>query len=244
MNRLYPTAGTDIDVYDAYRPSDPMAPLVRVNMVSTLDGRVVGTDGVSGTLGGEGDRAAFFAMRHLADGVMAGAGTVRAEDYGPMTVRDGWRERREADGRTGPASIVVVTRSVDLDTTSRLFTEAVAPTFVLTTTDAPEDRVAAVRGAGGVVVQAGEDDVDLAAGITLLRDEHGLRSLLVEGGPDLNGQLLAADLVDELCMTLAPTIAGGEDERRVATGLDEGRRMVLRQVLEADGELLLTHGRP
>ncbi|MEE8601653.1 dihydrofolate reductase family protein [Euzebya tangerina] len=246
MRRLYPNRpgidpSTAVDVYEAYRPEDPLAPLVRINMVSALDGRVVGDDGVSGTLGGDGDGQAFFAMRHNADGVVAGAGTVRAEGYGPMRVRDGWGERRRADGRHGPASIVIVTRSLDLDLESRVFTEAVAPTIVLTTTDAPTERVAAVEDAGGLVVAAGEGDVNLTAGFEQLRSDHGLAHLLVEGGPNLNGQILTAGLADEVCVTLAPALAGGDDGKRIVDGLTERRDVTLAQVLEADGELLLTY---
>ncbi len=243
MDRLHPGHATDVDVYDAYRPEDPHRALVRVNMVTTLDGHVADADGVSGSFGGDGDSQAFFAMRHLADGILAGAGTVRAEGYGPMRVRAGWGERRRRDGREQPASIVVVTRSVDLDTSAPLFTEAVATTFVLTTTDAPADRVKQVQRAGGVLLQCGTGQVDLRAGLDELRREHGLNHLLVEGGPALNGTLFAADLVDELCVTLAPTVAGGSDERRVVTGLSQRHALQLTQVLTHGGELLLTYRR-
>ena len=244
MDRLFPPpVSTDPDVYDAYRPDDPLGRFVRLNMVTSLDGHIVGSDGVSGTLGGDGDRQAFLAMRHLADGVVAGAATVRAEGYGPMTVREEWGARRRADGRDGPASIVIVTRSVDLDPDSPVFGEAVAPTIVLTTTDAPAGKVSDVRSAGGVIVTAGEGDVDLEAGFDALRRDHGLNHLLVEGGPALNGQVLTAGLADEVCLTLAPALAGGDSEKRMVDGLPDRLDLKLAQVLEADGELLLTYRR-
>ncbi len=241
MDRLHPGLQADVDVYDAYRPEDPHRPLVRINMVATLDGHVADADGVSGSFGGDGDSQAFFAMRHLADGIVAGAGTVRAEGYGPMRLRDGWHQRRLQDGRDQPASIVVVTGSVDLDTSAPLFADAVAPTFVLTTTDAPADRVAQVRRAGGIVLACGTGTIDLAGGLAELRGQHGLNHLLVEGGPALNGTMLDAGLVDELCLTLTPTVAGGDDGRRIVSGLSARHDLQLAQVLSQDGELLLTY---
>ncbi|WP_370326987.1 dihydrofolate reductase family protein [Euzebya sp.] len=241
MRQLLPSARDAVDAYDAYRPDDPRAPLVRVNMVTSVDGHVTDADGLSGGLGGDGDSQAFSAMRHLCDAVVAGAGTVRAEGYGPMRVREGWGARRRRDGREDPAPIVVVTASVDLDVGSPLFTEAVAPTIVLAPEDAPADRVAGVRDAGGVVVGAGSGRVDLPLGLARLRDEHGLAHLLVEGGPSLNADLLAAGLVDELCITLAPTLAGGTDPRRVVDGLGVPLPLRLSRLLEHDGELLATY---
>lgn len=241
LQQLYPEPVGDVDVYDAYRPRDPDRPLVRINMVSALDGHIVDAGGVSGGLGGEGDHSAFVAMRHHADGIVAGAGTVRAEGYGPMRIRRQWAARRAADGKDGPAPIVIVTRSVMLAPAAPIFTAAAAPTMVLTVDDAPADRLQAMRRAGAVVVQAGEGDVDLAAGFQILREEHGLGHLLVEGGPTLNSQIVAAGLAQELCVTLAPVLAGGHDAGRLVDGLGSGRALSLAKILEHDGELLLTY---
>ncbi|CAN5804862.1 hypothetical protein BH24ACT15_BH24ACT15_22510 [soil metagenome] len=241
MNQLYPDPVSDVDVYDAYQPDDPAAPLVRINMVTALDGHIVDAGGVSGSLGGEGDKLAFFAMRHHADALVVGASTVRAEGYGPMKIRSAWAKRRSAAGRDRPASIVVVTRSLDLDPTLTLFTAAVAPTIVLTTTDAPADRIDGLRAAGGVVIQTGEGDVDLKAGFRRLADDHGLTHLLVEGGPNLNGQVIGAGLAQEICVTLAPVLAGGTDGKRLVEGLSSAHDLRLSTVIENHGELLLTY---
>lgn len=243
MRRLHPAPIEEVDAYDAYRRDDADRPLLRLNMVASLDGHIVDQEGVSGTLGGDGDQQAFFAMRNLADGILAGAGTVRADGYGPMRIRGALRERREADGRHDPAPIVVVTGSMRLDPTAPIFTDAVTPTIVLTSYSAPVDRVCAVEKAGGVVVRAGDGEVDLSAGIRLLREEHGLAHLLCEGGPTLNGQLFAAGLVDELCVTIAPTLVGGDDRQRIVTRLAARQQRRLTQVIEHDDELLLTYRR-
>ncbi|HUG84476.1 MAG TPA: dihydrofolate reductase family protein [Euzebya sp.] len=241
VDRLYPLPAEDVDVYAIYRPVDPRASLVRLNIVASLDGHITDGAGVSGSLGGEGDRQVFFALRNMADAVLAGAGTVRAERYGPMRVRQSLAARRAADGLTGPVPVVVVTRSLDLDLEAPLFSQAVVPTMVLTTTDAPRERVADVRAAGGVVVAVGRGDVDLAGAITVLGLEHGLHHLLVEGGATLNGRLLAAGLVDELCVTVAPVLVGGMGTRRLVEGLRSRHELGLAQVLHHDGELLMTY---
>lgn len=243
MEQLHPTHVPEVDAYEAHRPPADEPSWLRVNMVSSLDGHIVDDDGVSGGLGGEADRLAFFAMRHHADAILAGAGTVRAEDYGGMRVRDTMRAAREADGRVDPAPIVVVTASVDLDTTSRLFTDTRVPPIVLTTTDADPEAIQRVAEAGARVVRAGEGRVDLTEGLSVLRESLGMHHVLCEGGPGLNAALLAADLVDELCLTLAPTVVGSDDPRRITGGTHPERGMTLSRVLHQDGELLLRYTR-
>lgn len=243
MRWLLPPDGEKVDLYAAYRPADPSARLLRINMVASLDGHVVDAQGVSGSLGGEGDRQVFGILRAQAHAVMAGAGTVRTEGYGPMRPRADLAASRHRDGLDGPVPIVVVTRSMRLDLDAPLFTEAVAPTMVVTTTTAPQERVASVQDAGGIVVAAGADDVDLAGALRIMREEHGIAHVLCEGGPSLNGRLLAEGLVDEVCLTLAPTLTGGDDARRIVTGLAERRDLRPIRVLEHEGELLLTYAR-
>ncbi|WP_341249932.1 dihydrofolate reductase family protein [Euzebya pacifica] len=243
MEQLHPTHVAEVDAYEAHRPPSGTASWLRVNMVSSLDGHIVDDDGVSGGLGGDADRSAFFALRHHADAILAGAGTVRAENYGGMRVRDSMRAAREADGRVDPAPIVVVTASLDLDPTSRLFTDTRVPPIVLTTIDADAGAVERLSGAGARIVRAGEGRVDLTAGLAVLRDALGLNHVLCEGGPGLNAALLAADLVDELCLTLAPAIVGSDDPRRIAGEAHPARGMTLTRVLHQDGELLLRYTR-
>lgn len=239
MRQLLPTAVDEVEPYDAYRPGDPGGALVRINMVTSLDGAVTDAQGRSGGLGGSGDREAFRALRAHADAILVGAGTARAEGYGPHRVRADVAERRRADGRAQPAAIVVVSRSLDLDVTSPLFTEAVTPTVVLTCGAAPEHRRRAVAQAGGVVV-AGGDEVDLPAGLARLRDDLGAVHVLCEGGPTLNAALLGAGLADELCVTLAPALVDGGGPRLAGT-LAEPAHLALVAAFEHDGELLLRY---
>jgi riboflavin biosynthesis pyrimidine reductase len=134
----------------------------------------------------------------------------------------------------------VVSRSLDFDRSARLFTDTRVPPIILTCENAPGDRRRALEGIADVVV-AGEDDVDLAVALDLLAD-RGLRHVECEGGPHLLGWLLAAGRLDELCLTLAPVIAGGAAGRIVA-GLQTqvADRLRLLHVLEDNGYLFLRY---
>jgi riboflavin-specific deaminase-like protein len=213
MRSLLPARPGEVEPYDFYRPAEPRAPWLRVNMVASVDGRVTDRDGVSGGLGSAGDLAAFRAQRALADAILVGAGTVRAENYGPHRIHRSVAQRRRADGRERPASIVVVSMSLDLDPGSPLFAEAAVPTIVITSASSSPERRERLSAVGEVIV-AGDGRVDLTCGLAQLRS-RGLAHLLCEGGPILNTALLQAGLVDELCLTLAPRLMDGRGKRIV-----------------------------
>jgi riboflavin biosynthesis pyrimidine reductase len=112
---------------------------------------------------------------------------------------------------------------------------------VLTCSGAPADRRAALEPVADVIA-VGDATVDVRAAVAALR-ERGLGQLLCEGGPHLFGALTAADLVDELCLTLSPLLAGPGAGRITAGSASSVRRMALRSVLTADGMLLLRYAR-
>lgn len=234
MRRLLPTGLADVDPYVAYRSDDPSAPLLRVNMVASVDGAATDEEGRTGGLGNRGDHDLFRALRALADAIVVGAGTARAEGYGPHRLRGDLRERRAADGRPAAAPVVVVSRSLDLDFASPLFVEAEVPTVVATCEAAPADRREAAARAGELLV-AGGQEVDLAAMVARLRRDFGLASLLCEGGPTLNEALFDAGCVDELCLTLTPRLIGAGP--RILRGLARTRDVRLLALHEQDGEL-------
>lgn len=239
MRQLVPVPLPDVDAYAAYRPDDPKAPLLRLNMVMSADGSVTDERGRAGGLGGEADREVFRTLRALADAILVGAQTARTEGYGPHRVRADLAERRRGDGRDAPAAVVVVSRSLDLDYRGRLFTEAVTPTVVLTCQAADPGRRRAAERAARVLV-AGEATVDLAAGLGLLRSELGLAHVVCEGGPTLNAALLSAGLVDELCLTIGPMLTG-VDGLPLVRGVAPRVPLRLLSVLEAGGELMLRY---
>ncbi|QFG20688.1 dihydrofolate reductase family protein [Actinomadura sp. WMMB 499] len=174
------------------------APGLRVGMVMSADGSVTDAEGWTDGLGGAADFRVFRTLRALADAILVGAGTVRTGRLGPARLRPDLRARRGGP----PAPIVVVSRSLDLDWTLPLFTEAETPTVVVTT-----ERARARVPSGIRTVAAGGDDIDLREAVGLLHAELGPR-LLCEGGPGLTTALLRASLVDELCLNIAPALHG------------------------------------
>lgn len=236
MRALFPAE--ELDPYDAARPDDPGGRQLRLNFVTSLDGAISDERGRSGGLSGAGDRAMFRALRAWADAILMGAGTARIEGCGPHRMTRELAERRAADGRPAPAAIVVVSRSLDLDLAAPLFTQARTPTVVLTCAAAPRDRRRAMAEVASVLV-AGQERVDLAEGLDRLA-EAGLRSVLCEGGPTLAEGLLAARLVDELCLTLAPMLIG-QGGPALVEKLPERVDLALSRMLVAGGELFLRY---
>jgi riboflavin biosynthesis pyrimidine reductase len=219
----------------------PGRPWVRASMVASADGAAT-AQGRSGGLSGQADRQVFSVLRSLADVIVAGAGTVRAEAYRPVAEAEAWAGLRAGRAPTPP--IAVVTRSLDLDPDDPLLTEAPrhARTIVLTTEAAPAARRAAVARHADVVV-AGRDLVSPEAIVSALAS-RGHQRILVEGGPHLLGQIASAGLLDELCLTLSPLLAGGRAGRILAAGPAGGdlpaaqARLSIAHVLEDSGYLL------
>jgi riboflavin biosynthesis pyrimidine reductase len=187
------------------------APWVRANMIASADGAST-LNGRSGGLSGAADRLVFSVLRSLADVILVGAGTARAEKYRPVKPGQVWAELREERAPTPP--IAVVTTKLGLDLDSPLLTGAPegSRTIVLTTEQCPDDRRAAAAAGQADVLVAGEDRVTPADMIGALA-ARGHRRILIEGGPHLLGQIVAAGLLDELCLTFSPVLEGGRAGR-------------------------------
>lgn len=228
---------------DAYEYPDPAngRPVLRANMVGSLDGRAA-LHGRSGGLSGPADKRVFATLRALADAIVVGAGTLRIEGYGPARPRPEYAERRRAAGQAPAATLVVVSRSLRLDLDGPAFTDATARTIVLTAASAPADRLVATRQRADVLV-VGDDVVDVVAAVDAL-GERGLVRLLCEGGPTLLAQVIATGRLDELCMTFAPLLAGGSELRLTAETplFDNAGPMSLTGLLEEDGWLFARYG--
>jgi riboflavin biosynthesis pyrimidine reductase len=205
-----PDDPVDLPALYAYPGSSPW---LRANMVASADGAAT-LGGVSEGLSSEADKLVFFLLRALADVVVVGAGTARAEGYRPARVRESWRGLRGDRPPTPP--IAVITASCALDAGSRLIAEAPphARTIVITTAQAPAGNRAELSSRADVIV-AGDETVDLKAAVAALAD-RGHRRLLTEGGPHLLAQFLEAGLLDELCLTAGPLMAGPGAPRIVA----------------------------
>ncbi|WP_424890529.1 pyrimidine reductase family protein [Streptomyces sp. XH2] len=216
---------------------------LRANMVSSLDG-AAHHEGRSQPLSSAADMRVFGTLRGLADAVVVGAETVRQEGYRPARAREAFAARRAALGQ-GPAPVIaIVSAGLDLDFTLPLFREPLVPTIVLTGADAPADRVAAAGAAGAEVLVAGEGRRVDPARVPEVLAARGLTRLLTEGGPRLLGQFAAAGVLDELCLTLAPLVAGGTADRIVnGPGIPVPERFVLASLLEEGGFLFSRYHR-
>lgn len=217
---------------------------LRANMVSTLDGAAQ-HDGRSQPISSASDMRIFGTLRALADVVLVGAETVRQEGYRPARARAEFAAARAAAGQGEAAAIAVVSASLELDFSLPLFTSPLVPTLVLTGAAAAPDRVAAAEKAGARVVVAGDGrGVDPARAVQALAG-LGHTRLLAEGGPRLLGQLVAAGVLDELCLTISPMLTVG-DAQRISGGpsLAVPRRFELVSLLEDEGFLFSRYCRP
>jgi riboflavin-specific deaminase-like protein len=244
VRQLHPTFHADVvpaQVYDDPRRREPRErPYVFVNMVASVDGATV-VEGVTEQLGSPGDRHIFLLLRSLADGILVGAETVRAEGYGPPVIREEFREGRQQRGQAPMPRIAVVSRSLELDWGSALFTDDRSRPFILAPANADPQRLAAAGDAADVIT-AGDPQLDLARALRELAG-HGVHALLCEGGPTLNSALLAAGLVDELCLTITPALVGMGGGKRIIGGapLPAMVGLDLAHVLEEDGNLFLRY---
>jgi riboflavin biosynthesis pyrimidine reductase len=232
MRQLLPTAGEpDLPELYAY----PDGRWLRANMVTSADG-AASLDGVTQGISSAGDRRVFALLRTLCDVIVVGASTAREEKYKPARPHELWSHLR--DGRPATPPIAVVTGRLDLDPDSPLVTEAPpdARTIIITTASAPADRRDQLARHADVIV-AGEKSVDLQAATAELA-ERGHRRMLAEGGPHLLAQLAGAGLLDELCLTIGPLLAGPGPGRILAGDSIPTLPLSLAHVLEDDGFLL------
>jgi riboflavin biosynthesis pyrimidine reductase len=224
-------------------PDDGRRPYVVLNMASTADGRG-SIGGRSGPIGNRADRELFHGLRSVVDAVMAGASTVRVERYGRIIPREGTRRLRRGRGLSEEPLACIVSGRLSLSADIPLLGERAARVVIVTPSQAslPEsfghiDYVRASR--------AGR--LDLRQALAELRERLAVRTLLCEGGPHLNAQLLAAGLVDELFLSLSPMLAGDEhggEALRILAGasLEQPVELELLAALESESHLFLRYG--
>jgi riboflavin biosynthesis pyrimidine reductase len=244
----------DVDPADVYAADSrkPVGdrPWVLANMIASIDGAATDPTGRSAGLGGPADLRVFSAIRAVADVVLAGAGTVRTERYGPARLPPAQQEIRRRRGQSRQPRIAVVTRSLALDLDLPMFRDAsdeYRPIVITTTAGldrvrrhgAPDARDLAMV---AEIVVAGEQSVDWGTALRALHTTARAGVLLVEGGPTTTAQLPAADLLDELCLTVSPQLVAGET-LRIVSGLqvDAPHRMTLDRVLLEDDYLFLRY---
>jgi len=211
----------DLDPEDLFDLYDAPGPHLRAGFVASVDG-IVAVAGRSGALGSPTDKASFRALRTVCDAVVVGAGTVRAEDYGPVLYGESARAWRTAHDRADQPPVVVVSRRGQLDPQARVLQGPVI-LAVPDDAEAPE----------GIDVIRTTDPVELRAAL----HERGFGRLLCEGGPSLLTSFLQAGTVDELFLTTAPVVVG--DGARLLTG-PAPTGFGLRSLIVDDPGVLLT----
>lgn len=240
IDRLWPDPAADLDderILVEYSPRS--SSWTRFNFVESLDGAAT-HEGRSGGLGGDGDRRVFELMRRWADVVLVGAGTIRAEGYGAMRFDDEVAAWRRARGIAPQPTMAIVSGRLDLDPASAVFTEASVRPVVFTLSTAPADRRAALAEVADVR-DAGDYVLDPTRVLTDL-EWLGLRKVHAEGGPTLFGSFVAAGVLNELCLTLAPRLEAGRAGRIAASAPGEPLGMRLAGILRSgDDELLLRY---
>ncbi len=218
-----------VDIAAAY--GWPDGPWTRAMMLTTLNGAIAGADGLSGSISSPTDRLIFAETRRLADAILVGAGTIRAERYNPMRAKPEHQQAR-ADAGLQPAPVVaIVSRSLDLPWQDGLFHESWQQPIVLTDRHDPASPALRQARANADVIEV--PGVDAAAMITALRD-RGLNRIVCEGGPALLTHLVEADLIDEYAITVAPVLSGS------GYGIVDGplaatKRLQLAQVISVEG---------
>lgn len=227
-------------------------PYLVLNMVSTVDGKVV-LDGRSRGIGDEADRRLFHHLRTQVDAVMMGAGTLRTERYGRLVRDPALRQKREREGLAPDPLAIVVSGRLALTPELPLLQAAEQRVVVLTAaaTDELVGCAAEVRylrqsgpaGPGARPVRAEGAQLELTPLLRRLRAEEGVRSILCEGGPTLNAALLGEGLVDELFLSLAPKLAGGSHPLTAVAGapLPEPAQMELVSALHGHSSLFLRY---
>lgn len=210
-----------------YRPAPPG---LRANMIFSADGAAA-FQGRAGRLSAPADYQLLLALRAYADVVLVGAGTARAENYGPVQLRPAHLEQRVELGLgEEPPPIAVVSQSGRLP--ERLLTSSTPP-MLITSARSAREHTTPCR-----VVAAGDDTVDMPEAIRRLRAD-GMERILCEGGPTLLDELVENDLVDELCLTLAPCLAGSQPlGRGTPAGITTPTGLRLGHVLVAPDDYL------
>lgn len=236
MRALLPEPAESVDVHAVYAADWVEPGGIRVNFIASVDG-AASADGFSRGLQTPGDNRVFAALRDLADVVLVGSGTARAEGYGPVRPSGERLAARRRFGLPDALPIAVVSGSLDLDLDAELFATSGAGTLVVTTGSSPADRRRAVaRHAEVLVCGAGRVEQ-----VRLRRElaDRGLRRVLCEGGPGLFETLAAQGGVDELCLTISPLLVGAGPDR-ITTGAPFGHhpaQLTVRSLLEEDGAL-------
>jgi riboflavin-specific deaminase-like protein len=236
LRRLLPdeadtTVAEQLAGLDLAELAHPDRPYLILNFATTLDGRAA-IDGRSGKIGSETDTEMLQRLRTRVDAVMIGAGTMRAERYGRIVSDPGLRSYRDSTGLAEDPLAVIISNRLELPWDAGLFTDGGGNVVIFTASEEEPPETATP-----VTVVRHSEGVELDIVLSWLATEQGIRSVLCEGGPTLHGRLREGGLADELFLTIAPKIAGGEGPRILEGALADVDQVELAWLLESESEL-------
>jgi riboflavin biosynthesis pyrimidine reductase len=236
MQRLLPDPGPtsvseQLETYRPWEEAPEERPLVGMNFVATVDGRAT-IEGRSGPIGSDTDTEMLVGLRTRFEAVMIGAGTMRAERYGRIVSDPDLRAYRESTGLAHDPLGVLVSNRLELPWDAGLFTNGGGEVVIFTASEEEPPETATP-----VTVIRHPEGVELDRALKWLLDERGIKSVLCEGGPTLHGRLREGGLADELFLTIAPKIAGGEGPRVLEGALPDIDQVELSWLLESKNEL-------
>ncbi|HEY6627774.1 MAG TPA: dihydrofolate reductase family protein [Acidimicrobiia bacterium] len=237
FNSIYPETGAVDDLLGLVLGSERSIvgrPWVMLNMVASIDG-ATSVNGRSRGLADDDDRTMFKALRAVPDIILVGAETARADDYGPIRLDEERIQRRRAVGKPDLPRLAVLSGHLNLDPGAKLFSDPDLRPIVLTGRDADSDRLKSLEPIAEVVVF---EDLSIES----VLGHFGSGVILCEGGPGINAQLAEVGAIDELNLTVAPLIVGGQS-KRVAQGATahSPQEMELDQILAGDRSLFLRY---
>jgi riboflavin biosynthesis pyrimidine reductase len=177
----------------------------------------------------------FSAIRAVPDVIVVASGTVIAENYRTAQTTPEIQKQRVASGQSAIPRITIVTQSLRIDRDHRVFEGPIKP-IIITSSTSPLAARATLAPVADLII-AGEGTVDLDAALIELA-KAGAQTVLLEGGPTLNGAFVDADLIDELCLSFAPMMLGGDSPRIVAKSTNTTPHpLTLDRILHQDGYL-------
>jgi riboflavin-specific deaminase-like protein len=216
----------------------PGRPYVALNMIASADGKAT-LGGRAGALGDQADREVFHHLRTQADAVMIGARTVAIEGYRRLVRDPTLREKRRKEGLAADPLACVVSGRLELPRELPLLEDESSRVVIVTAASGELDG----RRAAQVEYLRTPTPPRLAPALARLRSDYGIRSILCEGGPTLNATLLAEGLVDELFLSIAPTLVGSADAATIVGGPPLPRPVGLEVLsgLKSDNHLFLRY---
>jgi riboflavin biosynthesis pyrimidine reductase len=231
---------SQVELLERYAIRDRTVPRVRANFIASLDGAAT-HEGYTGGLNNADDKQVFDLLRMLCDAVLVGAGTLRTEGYAELRLDEPAARWRTGHGLPAQPTLAIVSGTLDLSPDMAAFAQASAPPVIFTHGRSPPEKRRQLSGAAEVLV-CGTEALDARAMLAAMA-HRGLRQVLCEGGPHLLGTLIAADCVDELCLTLSPVLENGGAGRITAGAPLTPRGMRLRHVITAGDMLMLRYER-